>query len=110
MAGERENQNWSREEHILAVNLYCKIPFAHGNSPSVRRVSLSIYSRTDGNAVARPRHANIRQLIANSRCTNGLCLNALHDRAFDRRLMWLEEGFIIRFSARLAELFGFSQE
>ncbi|HEY3966528.1 MAG TPA: HNH endonuclease [Planctomycetaceae bacterium] len=32
---------------------------------------------------------------------NGLCLNALHDRAFDRGLMWIEEGFIIRFSKRL---------
>lgn len=32
---------------------------------------------------------------------NGLCLNALHDRAFDRGLMWIEDGFIIRFSERL---------
>ena len=32
---------------------------------------------------------------------NGLCLNALHDRAFDRHLMWIDEGFIIRFAARL---------
>jgi putative restriction endonuclease len=33
---------------------------------------------------------------------NGLCLNALHDRAFDRGLMWIEDGFVIRFSNRLA--------
>ena len=33
---------------------------------------------------------------------NGLCLNALHDRAFDRGLMWIEEGFIVRFSPRLS--------
>ncbi|HTQ32234.1 MAG TPA: HNH endonuclease signature motif containing protein [Opitutaceae bacterium] len=32
---------------------------------------------------------------------NGLCLNALHDRAFDRHLMWIEEGFVIRFAPRL---------
>jgi putative restriction endonuclease len=32
---------------------------------------------------------------------NGLCLNALHDRAFDRGLMWIEDGFTIRFSPRL---------
>jgi predicted restriction endonuclease len=32
---------------------------------------------------------------------NGLCLNALHDRAFDRHLMWIEEGFVIRFSPEL---------
>ena len=33
---------------------------------------------------------------------NGLCLNALHDRAFDRGLMWIEDGFVIRFSKLLA--------
>jgi predicted restriction endonuclease len=32
---------------------------------------------------------------------NGLCLNALHDRAFDRGLMWIDDGFVIRFSPRL---------
>jgi putative restriction endonuclease len=32
---------------------------------------------------------------------NGLCLNALHDRAFDRGLMWVEDGFVVRFSDRL---------
>jgi putative restriction endonuclease len=33
---------------------------------------------------------------------NGLCLNALHDRAFDRSLMWVDDGFVIRFSGRLS--------
>ena len=32
---------------------------------------------------------------------NGLCLNALHDRAFDRGLMWVDDGFVVRFSKRL---------
>jgi putative restriction endonuclease len=32
---------------------------------------------------------------------NGLCLNALHDRAFDRHLMWIDDGFIIRLSRKL---------
>ena len=32
---------------------------------------------------------------------NGLCLNALHDRVFDRGLMWIDDGFVIRFSSRL---------
>ena len=32
---------------------------------------------------------------------NGLCLNAMHDRAFDRHLMWIEDGFVIRFAPRL---------
>ena len=34
---------------------------------------------------------------------NGLCLNALHDRAFDRGLMWVEDGFVVRFSKRLSK-------
>jgi putative restriction endonuclease len=32
---------------------------------------------------------------------NGLCLNSLHDRAFDRGLMWVDQDFTIRFSSRL---------
>jgi putative restriction endonuclease len=34
---------------------------------------------------------------------NGLCLNSLHDRAFDRGLMWVDESFVIRFSSRLRD-------
>lgn len=29
---------------------------------------------------------------------NGLCLNSLHDRAFDRLLMWVEDDFTVRFA------------
>lgn len=32
---------------------------------------------------------------------NGLCLNALHDRAFDRHLMWIDHDFKVRLSANL---------
>lgn len=32
---------------------------------------------------------------------NGLCLNALHDRAFDRHLMWIDAHGVVRFSKRL---------
>src|SRR5260370_26292278 len=32
---------------------------------------------------------------------NGLCLNALHDRAFDCGLMWIEKDFTIKMSAKL---------
>ena len=35
---------------------------------------------------------------------NGLCLNALHDRAFDRGLMWVSEAFVIHFSTELLQL------
>lgn len=41
---------------------------------------------------------------------NGLCLNALHDRAFDRHLMWIEKGFVIRFAPLLYETTTEAQE
>lgn len=34
---------------------------------------------------------------------NGLCLNALHDRAFDRHLMWIDSDYTVRFAASLHE-------
>jgi putative restriction endonuclease len=41
---------------------------------------------------------------------NGLCLNALHDRAFDRHLMWIEDGFVVRFSPILQAVSGDTKE
>ena len=32
---------------------------------------------------------------------NGLCLNALHDRAFDRHLMWIDSDYSVHFAASL---------
>tara|TARA_R110002096_G_scaffold26518_1_gene81728 strand:- start:122 stop:904 length:783 start_codon:yes stop_codon:yes gene_type:complete len=32
---------------------------------------------------------------------NGLCLNTLHDRAFDRGLLWVDDDFVVRFSPKL---------
>lgn len=32
---------------------------------------------------------------------NGLCLNALHDRAFDRHLMWIDDKFTVQFETEL---------
>jgi hypothetical protein len=34
---------------------------------------------------------------------NGIAFNALHDRAFDRRLMWIDDRLAIRFSDRLRQ-------
>jgi len=34
---------------------------------------------------------------------NGLCLNPLHDRAFDRHLMWIDSDLRTRFAPRLHE-------
>jgi putative restriction endonuclease len=41
---------------------------------------------------------------------NGLCLNALHDRAFDRHLMWIEDKFVIHFSPQLKKVPDASKE
>ena len=215
MPGPRENQPWNREEHILAFNLYCKIPFGtiHMRNPriielaellgrSVGSVSykLANFARLDPALQARgirgmsrgakgeeevwrefstnpealafeserlladrlgkrvedladidesglpavgiEREAIVRVRVNQSffrdrilsaynfQCCvtglairpllvashivpwsedaanrlnprNGLCLNALHDRAFDRNLMWVDDGNVIRFSDRL---------
>lgn len=37
---------------------------------------------------------------------NGLCLNAIHDRAFDRGLMIVDDAMLVRFSPRLREKDG----
>lgn len=211
----RGNNNWTREEHIIAFNLYCQIPFGriHMSNPriielarligrSVGSVSykLSNFARLDPTLRARgiqgsphgakgeeevwdefadhpealayeserllaerlgkpieevadidtkdlpavgiEREATVRVRVNQSffrrriisayefRCCvtglavpellvashivpwaqdaanrlnprNGLCLNALHDRAFDRGLMWVDDGFVVRFSKRL---------
>jgi len=41
---------------------------------------------------------------------NGLCLNALHDRAFDRHLMWVGPNRDVHFSPRIVEQAGTSRE
>lgn len=210
-----ERKNWSREEHILAFNLYCRIPFGtiHMHNPhiielarllgrSVGAVSfkLSNFARLDPALQARgirghehgakgeeeiwrefaehpealvfeserllaerlgkpleevaeidttdipivgtEREATLRVRVNQSffrrrvlsaynfRCCvtglgvpdllvaghivpwaddaanrlnprNGLCLNALHDKAFDRRLMWVEDDLTVRFAPGL---------
>ena len=212
---DRGNINWSREEHILAFNLYCKIPYGtmHGRNPRVIELAhllgrsvgsvglkLSNFARLDpalrargvqglghgakgeeevwdefvhqpeglayeserllADRLGRPleevaeievkdlpvagieREAIVRVRVNQSffrrrivsayefRCCvtglavrellvashivpwaqdaanrlnprNGLCLNALHDRAFDRGLMWVDASFVVRFSDRL---------
>lgn len=212
---DRENKDWNREEHVLAFNLYCKIPYGtmHGRNPRVIELArllgrsvgsvglkLSNCARLDpvlqrrgirglvhgargevevwkdfadqpealayeserllAARLGKPleevaeietkdlpaagieREATVRVRVNQSffrsriisafefRCCvtglavrellvashivpwaqdaanrlnprNGLCLNALHDRAFDRGLMWVDDGFVIRFSNHL---------
>jgi putative restriction endonuclease len=214
----RHNKDWTREEHILAFNLYCKIPFGsiHMHNPRVIQLTrllgrsadsvslkLSNFARLDPALQARgihgmrhgakgeekiwqefadkpetlafeserlladrlgqpieqvadvdiddlpaaglEREATVRVRVNQSffrsrilsaynyRCCvtgltvqllltashiipwaedeknrlnpkNGLCLNALHDRAFDRHLMWIEDDFVIRFAPRLHKI------
>jgi putative restriction endonuclease len=221
---ERHNKDWTREEHILAFNLYCKIPFGsiHMNNPRIielarilgRKVGsvslkLSNFARLDPALQARgihgmkhgakgeeevwhefanrpeelafeserllanrlgqsiekvadvdtndlpatgiEREATVRVRVNQSffrsrilsaynfRCCvtgltiqplltashiipwsedeknrlnpkNGLCLNALHDRAFDRHLMWVEDDFVVRFSPQLHKAGDSSKE
>jgi putative restriction endonuclease len=41
---------------------------------------------------------------------NGLSLNALHDKIFDRGLMWIDEGFIVHLSPKLQKSNAASQQ
>ena len=41
---------------------------------------------------------------------NGLCLNALHDRAFDCGLMWVAPQFVVRLSPKMREANNDSKE
>lgn len=87
-----KNSNWTKEETIIAFNVYCKVPFRSssktnptvikyvnilGRSPS----ALNIPWAKDKNNRTNPR--------------NGLCLNALHDKAFDKGLITITPDYKI---------------
>ena len=48
MAG-KQHRDWTREEHVLAFNLYCKIPFGriHHNNPQIMELA-KMLGRTPG--------------------------------------------------------------
>src|SRR6188474_1668756 len=52
MPAKREGTNWTREEHILAFNLYCKIPFGRQHSRAPEIVELAKLLRRSANSVA----------------------------------------------------------
>lgn len=209
------NKDWTREEHILAFNLYCKIPFGNmyarnpeiialakalGRSPNALALKLSNFARLDPELQARgikgmqhgakgeievwrefdnnpetlafeserllsqftgrklediaeiderelPKEGRERERMVRVRVNqhffraavlsaydhkccvtglaipellvashivpwaadpkqrmnprNGLCLNALHDRAFDRKLMFVAQDMTVRFHEKL---------
>jgi putative restriction endonuclease len=194
----RSGANWTREEHILAFNLYCQIPFGtihklsnfarldpslqargikgsqHGakgeaevweefayhpeslafeseqllaarlgkSLEEVSEISIRDLPREgiEREALIRVRvnqsffrrrilsayeftccvtGLSVRELLVASHIVpwaddpknrlnprNGLCLNALHDRAFDRGLMWVDDTLKVRFCRSLKESSG----
>jgi putative restriction endonuclease len=47
----RANRNWTREEHVLAFNLYCQIPFGQIDEGNPRVIELAqLVGRTVGSA------------------------------------------------------------
>jgi putative restriction endonuclease len=71
------NTNWSREEHILAFNLYCKIPFTKINAKYQPVKDLArILGRTDGSVAMKL--ANFARLdpVLKARNVSGLTRGA----------------------------------
>src|SRR5688572_8506665 len=50
MAGK--NKDWSREEHVLAFNLYCKIPFGRQHSRAPEIIDLAKLLNRSANSLA----------------------------------------------------------
>jgi putative restriction endonuclease len=78
----RVNQSFFRRRILSAYNYRCCIT---GFAVSSLLVASHIIPWSEGP----PNRLNTR---------NGLCLNAIHDRAFDRGLMWIDQNFTVRFS------------
>lgn len=68
-------KNWTREETILAMDLYTRVPFSKASHIKPWSVS------------------NIKTERTNP--SNGLCLNAMHDKAFDRGLITIDKNYRI---------------
>src|SRR6266404_4429266 len=48
----RHNKDWTREEHILAFNVYCKIPFGRQHSRAPEIIELARILHRSANSVA----------------------------------------------------------
>lgn len=81
----RVNQSFFRRRILSAYEYRCCV------------TGLSVHALLTASHIM-PWAADVRNRL-NPR--NGLCLNALHDRAFDRHLLWIEDGFIVRLSHQL---------
>lgn len=81
----RANQNFFRRRVLSAFDFRCCITGLA--SPTLLTASHILPWATDKKNRLNPK--------------NGLCLNALHDRAFDRHLMWIDHAGLIRFATSL---------
>jgi putative restriction endonuclease len=57
----RPAANWTREEHILAFNLYCKIPFGRRHSRAPEVIDLATVLHRSPNSAAL-KHNNFSRL------------------------------------------------
>ncbi|MCX6937939.1 MAG: HNH endonuclease [Verrucomicrobia bacterium] len=86
----RSNQNFFRRRVLSVYDFRCCITGL--GSPALLTASHILPWSTDRSNRLNPK--------------NGLCLNALHDRAFDRHLMWIDASGLIRYSPSLRSAKG----
>lgn len=74
---------WSKEELILAFNLYLKLPFGkmHSRTPEVIHLAGLIGRSSSESERLNPE--------------NGICLSNLYDKAFDKGLIGITEQFSV---------------
>lgn len=84
---QRVNQHFFRKRVLSAYGFQCCVT-------GLRMPQLLIASHIV------PWHADVKNRL-NPR--NGLCLNALHDRAFDQGLMWIDPDLKVRFRRELSD-------
>ncbi len=131
MMNDTKRKPWTRDELILAINVYCRTPFGriHMRNPDVMPQGLTreavVRTRVNQQFFRDMIMASyderccitglpVRELLVASHIVpwaedaanrmnprNGLCLNALHDRAFDKGLITLDTDFRVVLSPRL---------
>jgi len=101
---------WSRDELILALNLYLKLPFGklHSRTPEIIYLA-AIIDRTAGSVAMRlnnfashiiPWSKNEEERLNPE---NGICLSPLYDRAFDKGYISITEKYKITISSDLVK-------
>lgn len=107
-------RNWTREETILAMDLYTRVPFSKiGKNNQEIRIGQYFFRMSVlmsyGNACCITGLKNNEMLVAShikpwsvsdvrterTNPSNGLCLNAMHDKAFDRGLITIDKNYRI---------------